>query len=359
MKQLTRFAALFVLLLAGTVILYAQEPAVWTRGLTLTTGNVTLSNGNVVVAGTSFGKVVFEGATADAYETSLAVTDPTADRTITFPNLTGTVALTAADVAMTPATNDGAALGSATVSWSDLFLASGGVLNWANGDVTLTHASGKLTLSADDVLQFGATATDALMMGAGTSVTPISTATADKNFLGFWTKSTATSGDSRGMYLRHYISGAGGAGEALRAFGTVDAAASAGGTVNGAHISLSIATGGSAAGASHAIRGTYGMAASTNVGGTPSVLQLDSDFGGSATVPALMSYISFDGVGTAPTTNGIPYLFTITNSDDGLFGNASGTGAGACAQTGGVIFTKTLKVRVDGTDYWIGLCNAQ
>jgi hypothetical protein len=37
---------------------------------------------------------VFEGATADTYETTLTVTDPTADRTITLPNNTGTVALT-------------------------------------------------------------------------------------------------------------------------------------------------------------------------------------------------------------------------------------------------------------------------
>ena len=37
--------------------------------------------------------MVFEGATDDAYETTLTVTDPTADRTITFPNLTGTVSL--------------------------------------------------------------------------------------------------------------------------------------------------------------------------------------------------------------------------------------------------------------------------
>jgi len=38
-------------------------------------------------------KIVFEGATDDAYETTLVVTDPTADRTITLPNLTGTVSL--------------------------------------------------------------------------------------------------------------------------------------------------------------------------------------------------------------------------------------------------------------------------
>jgi hypothetical protein len=37
--------------------------------------------------------LVFEGATADAYETTLTVVDPTADRTITFPNATGTVVL--------------------------------------------------------------------------------------------------------------------------------------------------------------------------------------------------------------------------------------------------------------------------
>ena len=38
--------------------------------------------------------VVFEGATADAHETTLTVVDPTADRTITLPNATGTVVLT-------------------------------------------------------------------------------------------------------------------------------------------------------------------------------------------------------------------------------------------------------------------------
>ena len=37
--------------------------------------------------------IIFEGATADAYETTLTVVDPTADRTITLPNATGTVVL--------------------------------------------------------------------------------------------------------------------------------------------------------------------------------------------------------------------------------------------------------------------------
>ncbi len=38
--------------------------------------------------------IVFEGATADAYETTLTVVDPTADRTITLPNETGTLMTT-------------------------------------------------------------------------------------------------------------------------------------------------------------------------------------------------------------------------------------------------------------------------
>jgi len=38
--------------------------------------------------------LTFEGATADAYETTLTVVDPTADRTITLPNITGTIITT-------------------------------------------------------------------------------------------------------------------------------------------------------------------------------------------------------------------------------------------------------------------------
>ena len=38
--------------------------------------------------------IIFEGATDDAHETTLTVADPTADRTITLPNITGTVVTT-------------------------------------------------------------------------------------------------------------------------------------------------------------------------------------------------------------------------------------------------------------------------
>lgn len=48
--------------------------------------------GQVLIGNT--GSFVFEGATDNAFETTLTVADPTADRTITLPNNTGTVALT-------------------------------------------------------------------------------------------------------------------------------------------------------------------------------------------------------------------------------------------------------------------------
>ena len=53
------------------------------------------------------------------------------------------------DAAVLPSANDAAALGSATVSWADLFLASGGVVNFANGNLTMTHASGQMTVTGN------------------------------------------------------------------------------------------------------------------------------------------------------------------------------------------------------------------
>jgi hypothetical protein len=45
--------------------------------------------------------IVFEGTTADAFETTLTVVDPTQDNTITLPNTTGTVAILTATQTMT------------------------------------------------------------------------------------------------------------------------------------------------------------------------------------------------------------------------------------------------------------------
>jgi len=67
---------------------------------------------------------------------------------ITGGTITGISNLTIANAGtLTPASNDGAVLGSAALSWADLFIASGGVVNFNNGDVTITHAANTLTFA--------------------------------------------------------------------------------------------------------------------------------------------------------------------------------------------------------------------
>jgi hypothetical protein len=61
-----------------------------------------------------------------------------------------------------PTANDLAAIGSATKSWADLFLASGGVINWANGDANITHSASALSMQAATITlrnPLGATST--------------------------------------------------------------------------------------------------------------------------------------------------------------------------------------------------------
>jgi hypothetical protein len=90
-----------------TNITFAEvaETTVYTAGTGLTlTGTVFSANQDIsttaspTFAGlTATGNIIFEGATADDYETTLTVTDPTADRTITLPDNTGTVVIRDSD----------------------------------------------------------------------------------------------------------------------------------------------------------------------------------------------------------------------------------------------------------------------
>ena len=66
--------------------------------------------------------------------------------------------------AVTPGLNDVASLGTTALMWSDLFLANLGVINFSNGNVTLTHSAGQLALSG--ILKFAGTNTT----GAGTAL---------------------------------------------------------------------------------------------------------------------------------------------------------------------------------------------
>ncbi len=73
----------------------------------------TMDATGMVLSGAS--PLVFEGATDDANETTLAFVDPTTDRTITFPNATGTIVLEATGSTLTNKSID---LGNNTISGS-------------------------------------------------------------------------------------------------------------------------------------------------------------------------------------------------------------------------------------------------
>ena len=98
---------------AGTAIVAAQMNTNFTDVVTWATGspNLSTSGSTTTVSGKlavtelatfshqvylagSTQQLVYEGSSANDYETFIAATNPTADRTITFPDATGTVALT-------------------------------------------------------------------------------------------------------------------------------------------------------------------------------------------------------------------------------------------------------------------------
>ena len=71
-----------------TGLLTIDETSGFGRISTTRSDNIMVFSAIPAFQGTS---VIFEGATPDAHETTLTVTEPTADRTITFPDITGTV----------------------------------------------------------------------------------------------------------------------------------------------------------------------------------------------------------------------------------------------------------------------------
>ena len=114
-------------------------------GTVITSGNLTaittLTSPTITGAIFNDGSVVFEGATANDFETTLAITDPTADRTITFPDATGTVALAGNVIANSLLTTTGDTIyasGASTparlaigTSGQTLTVSAGGVPEWA------------------------------------------------------------------------------------------------------------------------------------------------------------------------------------------------------------------------------------
>lgn len=138
------FSDLF--LASGAVLNYANGNVV----LTHTSGVLTMGTGDlrITTAGTNAASVVTVGGTQTL-----------TNKTLTSPAInTGTVG-----TSLVPTSNDGAALGSTTNQFSDLFLAEGGVINWDNGDATITQTGNDITVAG--ITTFGVGTSTAVTLG--------------------------------------------------------------------------------------------------------------------------------------------------------------------------------------------------
>ena len=108
-----------------------------------TTANAALPKSGGTMTGNleigTAGSLTFEGATADGFETTLAVVDPTADRTITLPNVTGTV-VTTGDTGTITSTM----IANSTITDDDIS-GGAGIADFKLGTIT---AAGKVSNSA-------------------------------------------------------------------------------------------------------------------------------------------------------------------------------------------------------------------
>ncbi len=133
--------------LLGASVLLASDDAYgagWNGSLALPTKNAIYDKIEAVITGsvtsiTGTANQVVASAATGAITLSL----PQSIAAASAPEFAG-MTVTAA---ITPKTNDAAALGSTSLMWSDLFLASGAVVNFNNGNVTLTHSAGILAVA--------------------------------------------------------------------------------------------------------------------------------------------------------------------------------------------------------------------
>ncbi len=160
----------------GTVALLADISAA-TGGSVTETAVQTLTNKTLtspLISGLTItdGSILVEGATADNNETTLAFTDPTVDRTITFPDATGTIALTSD---LSPYAPLAGAVFTGAVSGTDLTL-SGNLT--VNGTTTNINSTDLVVEDKNIVIGDTATPSDATADGGGITLK----GTTDKTF---------------------------------------------------------------------------------------------------------------------------------------------------------------------------------
>jgi hypothetical protein len=174
-------------------------------------------------------------------------------------------------------------------------------------------------------IDFGTINSGAILHGGGTESYPLVYSTADKKFISYYLTSSATSGTSRGLYVRLNLTANAG-GEAARLF-TVNSSNTPADTVNGAHISLQFgASTGNVTGQSSAARMTL-MVPDRTLNGTNAAAQLDLFADGTSSTGTNLSFIRATLVGNGTGAAAIEDAAYFLNLDGGS--NASGNIVGA------------------------------
>ena len=162
----------------------------------------------------------------------------------------------------------------------------------------------------------------------GTDARPITKDVANLRFMQAYFDNGATSGDNRGFYLKLSMTGAGGGGEALRAF--TDCKDVACSTAHGAHISLGFGTTGSITGLGVAGRNTLSVPNSALSGGTYGALAAEgwaegssSDVSGATSWAIIRAGIIGDasGMATIDTAGYLLDLYGFSPGASKLIGN--------------------------------------
>lgn len=193
------------------------------------------------------------------------------------------------------------------------------------------------------------------VMGMGVAATPYTMAvTADKNAFSFYLTCAATSGTTRGIYMKLVLS-AGAGGEAARFFTRCESNTPAD-TCNGAHISLEYGTTvGNCTGLATALRATLHVP-DRSLGGTCAAVQAEIyGDGSSGVVGGTLSFIRCCLDGDATTAASF--------MDNGYAMHFAGLTAGAAhmfrtgltANNSLALMTAAMKINIDGVAYYIPL----
>ena len=142
----------------------------------------TITNPSISGAGVD-ASIVFEGATADAYETTLTVVDPTQDNTITLPNTTGTVVIANAAQTLTNKTIDMTGVTLTGLSSAGMSVSSATPKNYVDsilGSATAasTSAASAATSAASAATSAGSAETSAIASAASAATSATSSAAA-------------------------------------------------------------------------------------------------------------------------------------------------------------------------------------